>query len=368
MRIAQVAPLIERVPPPAYGGTERVVSYLTEELVRRGHDVTLFASGDSSTTATLVAGCPSALRTAKAACDPVRLQVSMIDRVYARADDFDVIHVHFEPFHFALAARSAVPTLTTLHGRLDLEHARGVFRRFRDLAFVSISNDQRRPMPWLDWVATILHGLPRDEYTPRVDAGDYLAFLGRISPEKGCDAAVAIAREAGLPLKIAGKIDVVDEAYWTSRIAPLVAAGGADFVGEVGGAVKNELLARARALLFPICWPEPFGLVMIEAMACGTPVIGFRRASVPEVIEDGVTGFVVDDVHQAAAAVARVDQLDRRRIRRRFEERFLVERMVDDYVDVYRALVEPASVSPDRHAARWGDDRSAARQGTPGSS
>lgn len=338
MRIAQVSPLFERVPPGGYGGTERVVSYLTEELVRRGHQVTLFATADSITSARLVPGAPAALRPAGRDRFAHIYHVAMLDEVYARADEFDVVHAHVDCLHFPLALRSPVPWLTTIHGRLDLEDIVACYRRFAALPFVSISNDQRRPMPWLHWRATVHHGLPRTLHSPVRRPGDYLAFLGRMSPEKGFEDAVEIARRTGLPLRAAGKLDPSDEVYWRRRVLPFFDSGEVEYVGEIGGRVKDEFLGGARALLFPIDWPEPFGLVMIEAFACGTPVIGYRRGSVPEVIEDGLTGFIVDRVDEAVRAVAHVGRLDRGRIRARFEERFSVERMTDDYLRLYHEL------------------------------
>jgi glycosyltransferase involved in cell wall biosynthesis len=357
MRIAQVSPLFERVPPTAYGGTERVVSYLTEELVRRGHDVTLFASGDSQTRARLVPGCAEALRPAGRARHHLGYHLAMIDEVFARAADFDVIHFHTDLFQFPFARACATPCVTTLHGRLDLDDFEPCFRRFRDQAFVSISDAQRAPMPWLGWRATVHHGLPRALHAFDKRGGDSVVFLGRMSPEKGCEAAIEIALRAGRRLRMAGKIDQEDADYWAARVDPLRARHGIDYVGEIGGRTKDEFLGSAAALLFPIDWPEPFGLVMIEAMACGTPVIAFRRGSVPEVIEDGVTGFVVDDVDGAVAALARIHELDRRRIRETFERRWVVERMTDDYLDVYQELHEathgqPIAGGSGRRAAR----------------
>jgi glycosyltransferase involved in cell wall biosynthesis len=339
MRIAQIAPLFERVPPDGYGGTERVVSYLTEELVQRGHDVTLYASGDSRTSAHLIAGCERALRPAGRCRHYLPQQVAMLDDLFARIHEYDVVHFHIDCTHYPLTARSATPAVTTLHGRLDVEDLQPCFQRFRHLAFVSISDHQRLPVPWIGWQATVYHGLPRDLHTPVAAPGDYLAFLGRMSPEKGCETAFTIAERTGLPLRLAGKLDVNDQPYWSTRVAPRFGQPGIEYVGEIGGRDKDDFLGGARALLFPIDWPEPFGLVMIEAMACGTPVIAFRRGSVPEVIEDGLTGFIVDDVDGAVAAIGRLGELDRRRIRARFEERFSVERMTDDYLQVYEDLV-----------------------------
>jgi glycosyltransferase involved in cell wall biosynthesis len=338
MRIAQVAPLIEAVPPQFYGGTERVVSYLTEELVRMGHEVTLFASGDSRTAARLVAGVPKALRLAGIhAAEPYHLLLA--DQVLERAPEFDVVHFHLDYLHLPLARRASVAAVTTMHGRLDLPEVEAVFRRFDDAPIVSISDAQREPLPVANWVATVHHGLPRDLHGFRPRPGDYLAFLGRISPEKGIDAAVEIARRAGVRLRIAAKVDRADREYFEGRIAKLLAQPEVEYVGEIGDADKGEFLGNAIGLLFPVDWPEPFGLVMIEAMACGTPVIAFRRGSVPEVIDDGVTGFVVDDVPSAVGAVRRLGSIDRRHCRDEFERRFSAERMARDYLAVYARLI-----------------------------
>jgi glycosyltransferase involved in cell wall biosynthesis len=343
MRIAQVSPLYERVPPIAYGGTERVAAYLTEELAARGHDVTLFASGDSETSATLVPGCPRALRLGGCAEDPIAAHVAMIDEVFRRADrgDFDVIHFHTDYLHFLVLDREPHAAVTTVHGRLDLGDHVEVYRRFAHHDFVSISGAQRAPMPWLGWRRTVYHGLPLDLHPFSEGRGDYLAFLGRLSPEKGCEVAIEIARRVGLPLKIAGKRDKHDLAYIEQQLEPLLARSShVEYVGEIGGRVKDEFLGNARALLFPIDWPEPFGLVMIEAMACGTPVVAYPRGSVPEVIDDGVTGFVVDDLDGAVAAVEQIDHVDRAGVRATFERRFSASRMADDYLALYQDLIE----------------------------
>ena len=340
MKIAQVAPLAERCPPRLYGGTERIVSYLTEELVRQGHDVTLFASGDSRTAAKLVRCSDMALRLNPAVKDHVPYHLVMLDEVRRRADDFDVIHFHIDLLHFPLIRDFADRTLTTLHGRLDLPDLKPFYAAFPEVPLVSISDNQRQPMPAVNWAATVPHGLPRDllPFAPRPNGG-YLAFLGRISPEKRPDRAIDIAARAGLPLKIAAKVDNVDRAYWDTVIAPMVARyDNVEFVGEIDEGRKASFLGNARALLFPIDWPEPFGLVMIEAMACGTPVIAWNRGSVPEVIDDGVTGFIVDDEMEAVAAIRRLAMLERIGVRRAFEQRFTVERMAMDYLSVYREL------------------------------
>lgn len=339
MRIAQVAPLFESVPPLTYGGTERVVSYLTEELVRRGHEVTLFASGDSETRARLVSPCSRALRLDPDCRDPMAAQVLLLEEVWRRAEDFDLIHFHCGCLHFPMARRLRVPHVTTHHGRLDLPEVQQLQRKFRELPLISISDAQRRPMPWANWVATVHHGLPLGLYRPSFTPGRHLLFLGRISPEKRPDRAVEIAERAGMPLVVAAKVDAADRRYFEERIRPLLARPFVEYVGEVGEQKKQELLAGAAALLFPIDWPEPFGMVMIEAMACGTPVIAFPHGSVPEVLEHAVTGFIVPDVSAAVAAVARLGELDRRRIRRRFEERFSVERFASEHERVYERLI-----------------------------
>ena len=340
MRIAQIAPLYESVPPSLYGGTERIVSYLTEELVRCGHDVTLFASGDSRTAARLVAcsdqalrlsGCPNSLS--------LGYQMVQLDEVFRRAEEFDLLHFHIDSLPFPLARALGVTHLHTLHGRLDLEHIHPCFRHFSHFPFVSISDDQRRPMPWLHWAGTVHHGLPLDLYHLGA-GGSYLAFLGRVSPEKRVDRAIEIARRSGLPLRIAAKVDPTDVDYHDRVVAPLLRLPGIEFLGEIGEADKQQLLGGARALLMPIDWPEPFGLVMIEAMACGTPVIAFRCGSVPEVIDEGVTGFVVDSIEGAVAAVERCGDLDRAGCRERFEERFSSRRMAADYLRLFRSLLD----------------------------
>ena len=343
MRIAQVAPLIESVPPQGYGGTERVVSYLTDELVRQGHEVTLFASGDSVTSARLVPCSPAALRLDDTVIDPIAHQVYELERVAAEAHRFDVIHWHLDYFHFPMSRRLGVPQLTTLHGRLDIPDLQPVYDEFRDMPVVSISNDQRTPLPQAQWATTVHHGMPPDELVPRDDVGDYLAFLGRISPEKRVDRAIEVARRVGMPLRIAAKVDDIDREYFEHQIEPLLGADHIDFIGEIGPDEKGEFLGRARALLFPIDWSEPFGLVMIEAMACGTPVIAYRSGSVPEVITDGVSGFIVDDIDGAVAAVRRLDEIDRAACRAAFEERFTVERMARDYLAAYERLIQASS-------------------------
>lgn len=340
MRIAQVAPLYESVPPELYGGTERVVAYLTEELVRQGHRVTLFASGDSRTSAELVTVCERAVRLEREPSAAVALHALLVETVFARADVFDVIHCHIDSIHLPLARRCPVPVVTTLHGRLDIAGLDRLYREFAELPLVSISNAQRAPIPWASWAGTVHHGLPLELHRPHYDAGSYLVFLGRISPEKRVDRAIAIARRAELPLKVAAKIDRADREYFAREIEPLLAAPGVEYLGEVDERAKTELLAGALALLFPIDWPEPFGLAMIEAMACGTPVIAFGRGSVPEVIDPGITGFIVSSVDEAVACLGRARRLDRRQCRRQFERRFCAARMAREYCSIYHECEE----------------------------
>ncbi|HTN26393.1 MAG TPA: glycosyltransferase family 4 protein [Burkholderiales bacterium] len=340
MRIAQVAPLYESVPPKLYGGTERVVSYLTEELVRQGHEVTLFASGDSITKAHLVAACDQSLRLDKRCVAELAHHMLLLERVFQRAEQFDVIHFHVDYLHFPLSRRQPYAQLTTLHGRLDIPDLVPLYEEYDDMPLVSISNAQREPLPWANWLTTVYHGLPENLYRPRTAPGTYLAFLGRVCPEKRVDRTIEIARRTGIPLRIAAKIDPVDQDYYEKEIVPLLddASDDVEFVGEIGEAQKDEFLGHACALLFPIDWPEPFGLVMIEAMACGTPVIAYRNGSVPEVLEDGRTGFVVNGMQAAIDAVSRVREISREECRKVFEERFSVRRMARDYVRVYERL------------------------------
>ena len=340
MRIAQIATLHEAVPPKLYGGTERVVSYLTEELVALGHDVTLFASGDSVTSAKLRSPWPRALRLDPGVRDPLAPHFLMMEQVRDVVEDFDILHFHLDYMPFSLFSRQRVPFLTTWHGRLDLPELQPVFDAFPHIPVVSISDAQRRPLPQANFAATVLHGLPENLLTPQPVKPSYLAFLGRIAPEKCPDRAIRIARACGIPLKMAAKVDRADNAYFKDVIEPMLAGGGVELIGEINDAQKPAFLSGAHALLMPIDWPEPFGLVMIEAMACGTPVVAINRGSVPEVIEDGLTGFIVEDEVGAIAAVERLGQLDRARIRRRFEERFTARRMAADYVNVYSALVK----------------------------
>lgn len=340
MRIAQVAPLYESVPPKLYGGTERVVSYLTEELIRQGHEVTLFASGDSLTEARLVPVCRQSLRLAPACVDPLAHHVLLVERVLDEKEDFDLIHFHIDYLHYARSRAENVATLTTLHGRLDVPDLAPLYRRFSNMPVVSISDSQREPLPWLNWQATVYHGLPLGSLSFQSRPGKYLAFLGRISPEKGIDQAITIAQRAGVELRIAAKVDKVDQAYFDSVIKPLLNLPGIDFVGEIGHSQKDAFLGGAMALLAPVQWPEPFGLVMIEAMACGTPVICYPRGSVPEVVEDGLSGFVVRNLQQATMAVEAVPALSRKGCRDYFERRFSVTRMCNDYLAVYNRLVD----------------------------
>jgi glycosyltransferase involved in cell wall biosynthesis len=346
MKIAQIAPLMESVPPRLYGGTERIVSYLTEELVGLGHDVTLFASGDSITAANLVPCVPKALRLDATVRDPIPYYMLMLDRVRQRAGDFDILHFHIDQFHFPLFRPIASRTVTTLHGRQDLADLLPLYLGFGDMPLVSISNAQRRPVPNANFAGTVHHGIPAHLHSGTAEArGGYLAFLGRISPEKRPDRAIAIARTLGIPLKIAAKVDRVDEIYFKTEIEPLLGGGGVEFIGEINDHQKTQFLGDAQALLFPVDWPEPFGLSMIEAMACGTPVLAFRCGSVAEIVEDGVTGAIVDTVEEAIAALPAVLTLDRKKVRQRFEQRFSATRMALDYVDVYRSLLAASGTS-----------------------
>ena len=338
MRIAQVSPLYESVPPRLYGGTERILHYLTEELVRMGHDVTLFASGDSTTSANLRGQCERALRLDDTCRDPLAKHFVMMEQVAAWEHDFDVIHFHTDYLHFPIARRLGVPHLTTLHGRLDIRELGPIYDEFNDMPVVSISDSQRKPLPQARWLSTVYHGVPSGllHFNPRPEG--YFAFVGRISPEKRVDRAIEIAKALEVPLKIAAKVDKVDREYFEKDIAPLLDDPLIEFVGEIGEAEKSDFMGGARALLFPIDWPEPFGLVMIEAMACGTPVVAFRHGSVPEVLEEGVTGFIVDSVEGAIEAAKRVGELDRSRVRTEFERRFSADRMAKDYLDLYAEL------------------------------
>jgi len=338
MRIAQIAPLHEAVPPKLYGGTERVVSFLTEELVAQGHDVTLFASGDSVTSAKLEPVWPRALRLDPTIRDPIAPQMLLMEAVRRRVDEFDVLHFHLDYWSFSLFGRQRTPFVTTMHGRLDLPEWQPMFSMFPTAPIVSISDAQRRPLPQARYVGTVLHGLPENLLTPQPGPKDYLAFLGRIAPEKGPDRAIRIARACGIPLRIAAKVDRTDQAYFDEVIRPMLAGGGVEMIGEINDAQKPDFLSGAKALLTPIDWPEPFGLVMIEAMACGTPVIAFNRGSVPEIVEDGVSGYIVEDERGAMSAVDRLSKLSRTTVRQRFETRFSARRMAQDYLTIYRSL------------------------------
>ena len=339
MRIAQVAPLTEAIPPKLYGGTERVVHWLTEELVALGHDVTLFASGDSRTSAKLEAMWPRALRLDGTIRDPNALHMMMLENVRQRAQDFDLLHFHLDYYPFSLFSRQSTPFVTTLHGRLDLPEHQPVFHVFSSTPVVSISNSQRRPLPQAGWVRTVHHGMPEGLLAPLPMKRDYLAFLGRIAPQKGIDCAIRIAAKAGMRLKIAAKVDRIDVEYFKTTIEPMLSHPFVEYIGEINDQQKGAFLGDAAGLIFAVQWREPFGLAMIEAMACGTPVLAMRRGSVPEVVDDGVSGFIVDDEDSAVRAAQRLGTLDRSRIRSIFEKRFTVRRMAEDYVRVYNRLL-----------------------------
>lgn len=338
LRIAQVAPLVETVPPENYGGTERIVSYLTEELVGLGHKVTLFASGGSRTKAKLVPVSERSLRSDPNVNDPVAQRIVELEEVLKRTEDFDIVHFHDGYVHFPLTRHLRIPTVTTMHGRMDLPDLVPIFREFSDMPLISISDQQRNPLPFANWIATVQHGLPEDIYSFRAEPEDYIAFVGRICPEKRPDRAIEIAKRVGVPLKIAAKVDKVDEEYYHSEIEPLLDNSLVEFVGEVNEPEKNRLLGGARALIFPIDWPEPFGLVMIESLACGTPVIAFNCGSVPEVLEDGKTGFIVRNVAEAEQALQRIEQISRSVCRQEFERRYTSGRMASNYVAVYERV------------------------------
>jgi glycosyltransferase involved in cell wall biosynthesis len=338
MKIAQVAPLYESVPPKLYGGTERVVSYLTEELVEMGHEVTLFASGDSETAAQLIPACPRSLRLDKGCIDQLAHHYVMLEDVMERTDEFDVIHFHVDYLHFPLTRVAGFPHVTTLHGRLDLPDLVPLYRKFREMPVVSISQSQRKPLCWVNWVGNVYHGVP-DFLSLGDGSGKYLAFLGRICPEKRVDRAIQIALEAGMPLKIAAKVDRVDREYYECKIKPLLASPNVEYIGEITEDQKADFLGNAYAHLFPIDWPEPFGLAMIEAMACGTPTIAFNCGSVPEVITHGVSGLIVDNMREAVDAVAETSTLSRAACRHEFETRFTASRMAQDYVKLYEAML-----------------------------
>ena len=356
MRIAQVSPLWESVPPKFYGGTERIVSYLTEELVRLGHDVTLFASGDSVTMARLEPICAHALRLNKGIFNRDAPMTMLMEQALGQPGDFDVIHSHLDFLGFPLARRNPTPTVATFHGRLDLPELQPVFREYAELPMVSISDAQRRPVSWANWQATVYHGLPLGLYNFHPKPGGYLAFLGRIAPEKRPDHAIEIAKRAGLPLRIAAKVDPMDREYFQSEIKPLLSHRLVEYLGEITDVEKNDFLGHAAALVCPYDWPEPFGLVLIEALACGTPVLAYRRGSIPEIIEDNSTGFVCEGLNDMATAVHRISAIDRRRCRLAFEQRFSVERMAQDYLRVYELLLGKTHETRDAeatNAASW---------------
>ncbi len=363
MRIAQVAPLTEAVPPKLYGGTERVVAYLSDALVELGHEVTLFASGDSLTKAQLEAIWPRALRLDPAVRDHMAPLFMLMEVMARRAGDFDVIHSHLDYFGYPLLGRLGVPSVTTLHGRLDMPELQPLYRLYNDVPVVSISDAQRVPLPHANYVATVHHGLPKDLLAAGSGSGGYLAFLGRISPEKAPDAAIRIAAMAGMKLVIAAKVDRADQKYFEEKIEPLLAQPHVEYIGEISEHEKSEFLGNAAGLLFPIAWREPFGLVMIEAMACGTPVIAFRNGSVPEVLENGLTGYIADSELAAAKAAMQITTLDRGRIRAEFERRFTAHRMAENYVEQYQKLADARRDDAKRQApgaARFGAARAAA--------
>jgi glycosyltransferase involved in cell wall biosynthesis len=349
MKIAQVAPLYESVPPKLYGGTERVVSYLTEELVAEGHDVTLFASGDSETAARLVPGCENSLRLSKRCIDPLAVHYVMLEEVKERAEEFDVIHFHVDYLHFPLTRIACLPHITTLHGRLDLPDLVPLYQKFRDMPVVSISKGQRKPLRWANWVGNVYHGLPADGLSVGDGSGKYLAFLGRICPEKRVDRAIELAVQTGVPLKIAAKVDPADREYYECKIKPLLANPEVEYIGEIAEHEKSEFLGNACAHVFLIDWPEPFGLAMVEAMACGTPTIAFNCGSVPEVIKPGVSGMIVDNMAEAVSAVEEAGTLDRLACRREFERRFTASRMARDYVTLYEGILSEGSIVMETH-------------------
>jgi glycosyltransferase involved in cell wall biosynthesis len=346
MKIAQVSPLYESVPPKMYGGTERIVSYLTEELVNQGHEVTLFASGDSQTRAQLVAACPESLRLKEDCLDQFAHHMLLLEMVQQRKEAFDIIHYHIDYFHFPLSRQSYIPHCTTLHGRLNIPDLQPLYNEYRDMPVVSISNSQRLPLPQANWVDTVYHGLPPDLYTPGEGAGKYLAFIGRISPEKRLDRAIAIAKRTGIPLKVAAKIDNADREYYETHIKHLMDDPMVDFVGEIGDADKGAFLGNALALLFPIDWPEPFGLVMIEAMACGTPVIAYCNGSVSEIISPWKNGFIVTSEDEAVEAVNQAHKISRKGCRQIFEQKFTATQMAKNYLAVYEQLIGAQMASP----------------------
>lgn len=365
MRIAQVAPLHESVPPLYYGGTERVVSWLTEKLVLLGHDVTLFASGDSVTKSRLVPGCKKALRLDPDCKDLVAPHVAMVEQVFSQAEEFDLIHFHIDYLHFSLSRHTQVPCLTTLHGRQDFPDLVGLYQQFRDMPLVSISDAQRKPLPWVNWLGTVHHGMPA-KLLPFRKGGEHLVFLGRVSPEKGLREAIQIALSSGKKLKIAAKVDRADEGFFEIAIKPLLKHPLVEFLGEIGHPQKGEFLGNASALLFPIDWPEPFGLVLIEAMACGTPVIAFPHGSVPEIIKDRSNGFLVKTVEEAVRSVRNLDQIDRLECRRIFEDNFTDERMATKYLDIYKQLIGRGTppIALEEGVLKWIEVESSSRSTT----
>lgn len=358
MKIAQVSPLFESVPPKLYGGTERVVSWLTEELVRKGHEVTLFASGDSTTSARLISACSNALRLDKNCKDTLVSHILSLQHLISMRDEFDIIHFHFDYLHFPIARELKIPGITTLHSRMDIPEFAPVYAEFSDMPLVSISNSQREPIPFANWASTVYHGLPKDSFDLNETPKNYLAFLGRISPEKRPDRAIEIAIRSGIKVKIAAKIDASNLDYYNSIIKPLFAHPLVEYIGEINDSQKNEFLGNAKALLFPIDWPEPFGLVMIEALACGTPVIAYGCGSVPEIIEHEKTGFVVNSIEASVKAVHNIGQIDRKHCRGQFENRFSVERMTNDYLGVYERIIREFEADTKIPEVRWANLRS----------
>ncbi|MDR2876490.1 MAG: glycosyltransferase family 4 protein [Chromatiales bacterium] len=353
MKIAQVAPLFESVPPKTYGGTERVVHFLTEELIRQGHEVVLYASADSRTSAELRPVVPQSLRLSGQAQDNFTGQLLQLAAVARAAHSFDVIHFHTDFLHFPLCRHIAVPQVSTMHGRLDLPELKMIFAEFSDMPVISISNDQRRPLPGARWSSTVYNGMPEQLYDFQPQQGKYLAFLGRISPEKGPEEAINIALRTGLPLRMAAKVDAADREYFEQRIRPLLREPNIEFLGEIDDRGKNELLGGALALLFPVSWPEPFGLAMVEALACGTPVIAYQRGSVPEVMLHGHTGYIVDNQDQAVSALSDIERIDRRACRRHFEENFSARKMADGYLAAYRLLIEGSAANSSSASPEW---------------
>ena len=343
MRIAQIAPLLESVPPAKYGGTERCVYYLTESLARRGHDVVLFASGDSQTTAELCPCAPQSLRPAGITTDADIYTAIQLDRIMEHIDRFDILHFHLGHSHFPMAKQFPIPHVSTMHGPVSGDNHGQLLKQFPKLPLISISNSQRQPCPEANWLKTIHHGLPKNlyQFDPATSINKYLAFIGRISPEKGIDRAITIASRAGLPLKIAAKIDQIDQTYYRDQIAPMITANaGIEFIGEIDDQGKQELLSQALALLFPVDWPEPFGLVMIEANACGTPVIAWNNGSIPEVIINGINGYIVESIDEAISAIDKIAMIDRLQVRRNFESRFCADKEAEEYESVYRLLIQ----------------------------